>query len=111
VVAGLLERDDAFGSAYNLAGTPTTTRAFARAIYAAAGKPFRYVAVGPPLVWLLGRFDPLMRELVEMLYLQSQPVLLEDAKLRAVLGEPRRTPYAEGIRATLDAAERGAGSP
>jgi nucleoside-diphosphate-sugar epimerase len=50
---------------------------------------------------ILGWFNPLMRELPEMLYLQETPVLLDDTKLRAKLGAVHKTPYDEGIRQTL----------
>ena len=50
---------------------------------------------------LLGLFNPLMRELVEMNYLQSTPVMLDETKLRGVLPNLRKTSYAEGIAATV----------
>jgi hypothetical protein len=43
----------------------------------------------------------MMRELAEMSYLQTTPVLLDDSALRAVL-PLQKTPYEEGIRLTLD---------
>jgi nucleoside-diphosphate-sugar epimerase len=107
VVAGLFERPDAFGTAYNLAGPGTlTSREFYEKLFAAAGKPFRYREAGPFLLRVIGLFNPLMRELVEMAYLHETPVILDDAKLRAVLGEIHKTPYDEGIRATVAAALR-----
>ena len=46
---------------------------------------------------------PILRELREMAYLQSTPVILDDAKLRALLGEVKKTSYAEGIKAMVEA--------
>lgn len=58
-----------------------------------------------PLPWTLMRlaspFVPLFRELMEMRYLWRQPVRLDNARLRAVLGEEPHTPLDEAVRATL----------
>jgi nucleoside-diphosphate-sugar epimerase len=51
---------------------------------------------------MMGWFNPLMRELPEMLYLQETPVLLDDDKLRRKLGQVHKTGYDEGIRLTLE---------
>ena len=102
VVADLLVRPDAFGTIYNLAGAgPTTTRAFIAEIERASGRRIRTFAVGPVMLRVFGLFVPLLRELVEMHYLWTTPVLLDDAKLHGVLGTIRKTPYAEGIRQSL----------
>jgi nucleoside-diphosphate-sugar epimerase len=103
VVCDILEREDAFGRPYNLAGPGTiTTRAFAEQIYAAVGTAFRARVAGPTMVRLLGLFSPMMRELSEMSYLQSHPVILDDGLLLATLGTVRKTSYADGIRLTLE---------
>jgi hypothetical protein len=54
--------------------------------------------MGPLLQDVMGLFMPVLRELKEMRYLHQTPVLLDDAKLRAVLPGLRKTPYAEGAR-------------
>jgi nucleoside-diphosphate-sugar epimerase len=105
VIADLFERPSAFGTAYNIAGPGTlTSLEFARRLFAAAGRPVRYREAGPLLLRAMGIVNPLMRELVEMAYLQQTPVLLDDAKLHGVLGTIRKTPYDDGIRATVAAA-------
>jgi hypothetical protein len=45
----------------------------------------------------------MVREVVEMHYLQTSPVILDDTKLTNLLGELHKTPYIEGIRQTLAA--------
>jgi nucleoside-diphosphate-sugar epimerase len=105
VIADLFERPDAFGEAYNLAGAGTmTVRRFAEQLFAAAGKPVKFRVATPVLLRAMGIVSPLMRELVEMNYLYETPVILDDAKIAAVLGPLHKTPYAEGIRATAAAA-------
>jgi hypothetical protein len=51
---------------------------------------------------MIGLFQPFVRELVEMHYLQTTPVLMDDSALVSLLGEVRKTPYAEGVRLTLE---------
>ncbi len=48
-----------------------------------------------------GLFDPIMRELADMNYLQSDPVLLDDGALRALLPNLHVTSYDDGIAQTL----------
>jgi nucleoside-diphosphate-sugar epimerase len=104
VLADLLERPAAFGTAYNLAGAGTLTELqFVQKLFAAAGLPLRYREAGPLLLRALGLFDPTLRELVEMAYLHQTPVLLDDAKLHAVLGAISKTSYDDGIAATVAA--------
>ena len=49
----------------------------------------------------IGLFDPIMRELVEMNYLQSDPVLLDDHALRTLLPGVHVTSYDDGIAHVL----------
>ncbi|MDB5847973.1 MAG: NAD-dependent epimerase/dehydratase, partial [Rhodoferax sp.] len=62
--------------------------------------------VGKTLLRLIGLFNPFMREMVEMHYLITDPVLMDDAALRQLIGPIHKTPYAEGIRRTLAALAR-----
>ncbi len=104
VVADLLARDAAFGQAYNFAGAGTLTwREFATQIFSAAGTKPKLRVAGPTMLKVMGLFSTLMRELSEMSYLQTNPVLLDDRKLRAVLPGLKKTTYAEGIRQTVEA--------
>jgi hypothetical protein len=54
----------------------------------------------------MGWFNPLYRELVEMVYLQETPVILDDRKLLARFPETKKTSYDEGIRRTLEWARK-----
>lgn len=105
VVLDLLGKSDGFGTAYNFAGPGTiTVRELSTQVYAAAGvgAPKLRIA-GRTMLRFIGIFSPVMRELVEMQYLQETPVLLDDAKLRAHLPGLKKTPYAEGIQQTVEA--------
>ncbi len=103
VIVELASRDDCYGEAWNFGGPGEITgEAFIRAVYQAAGHVPKFRAAGRTLLQVMGLFNPLMRELVEMLYLQETPVILDDSKLLAKLGAVRKTPYEEGIRKTLE---------
>jgi nucleoside-diphosphate-sugar epimerase len=105
IIADLLQRPEAFGSAYNVAGSgQISTREFVEQLLRAAGKPLKIREAGVALLRVMGFFDPIMRELVEMHYLQSTPVLLDETKLRGVLPHLHKSPYAEAIAATAAAA-------
>jgi nucleoside-diphosphate-sugar epimerase len=51
----------------------------------------------------MGLFNPMMRELVEMSYLHTTPVVLDDSAIQKLLGPVKKTSYDEGIRKTLEA--------
>jgi len=101
IVADLLDNPDTFGTDYNVQGERATTRRFAELAYARHGGKPKLMAAQPWLVRIIGLFDPFMREVGEMTYLWTTPVLVSDAKLRGVLGSVHRTPLAEGIAATV----------
>jgi nucleoside-diphosphate-sugar epimerase len=103
VIADLFARPDTFGTTYHLGGAGTiTTRDFIAETERAAGTRITTLVATKTLLRLLGLVNPLMRELVEMHYLFTDPVVLDDSKLRAVLPELHKTPYAAGIRATVE---------
>jgi hypothetical protein len=58
------------------------------------------------MLQLVGLFNPLLREVAEMHYLMTQPLFLDDSALTNLLGPLNKTPYEEGIRASLAAAEQ-----
>ena len=61
---------------------------------------------GKTMLRVFGLFNAMMRELVEMNYLMTEPVLLDDSALQRLIGPIRKTSYAEGIRRTLAAVPR-----
>jgi nucleoside-diphosphate-sugar epimerase len=102
VIVDLASRTDTFGEAWNFGGAATiNTMDFITRIYRALGRAPKYRTVGAGMLKFLGWFNPTMREVVEMLYLQETPVILDDSKLMAKL-PVHKTPYDDGIRQTLD---------
>jgi nucleoside-diphosphate-sugar epimerase len=61
-----------------------------------AVRPFPWLAVAA-----VAPFNETMRELLEMRYLWRDEVLLDNARLKAVLGDEPRTPLDEALRTTL----------
>jgi nucleoside-diphosphate-sugar epimerase len=110
VIGELFARPDAFdGTIYHFGGPGTIVpREMFAQIYRLAGHEPKLLVAGAPLQRLLGVFDPLMREMVEMNYLWSDPIALDDAKLARVIGPLHKTSYEAGIRAGLEAARAGA---
>ena len=105
VVARLIENPAAYGRVWHLAGAGTiTTREVMNRAFAVTGNKPRMVVAGPMTLRLMGLFNPLMRELVEMHYLQTNPLVLDDTALRGLLGEIEKTTYEKGIRPCVEAA-------
>lgn len=101
VVTKLLDTPTAFGQAWNLGGVGVTTQLeLARMAY--GGSP-RYRAAGKMMLRLLGLFDPFLREFVEMHYLVTEPLIVDDSALQQAIGVIPKTPYEEGVRQSLAA--------
>ena len=74
----------------------------AQAIRRATGDPNIPVWPFPyPLVWALSPVVEMFREMLEMRYLWRRPIGLDDAKLRAFLGEVPATDLDTAVRETL----------
>lgn len=101
-VAQLIQQEEVWGSAWNLGGAGVTSmRGMADEIFAQAGHAPKYMVAGKTMLRIGGLFNPMLREMVEMHYLQTSPVILDDSRLDRLLGGVKKTPYAEGIRQTL----------
>ena len=102
VTLRLLDEPHGYGTSWNYGGPEAITqREFADMIYRECGTKPRYMVASKTMLRMLGIVDPMMRELVEMHYLLTKPVILDDTRLRALLGDLPKTPYLDGIRRTL----------
>jgi nucleoside-diphosphate-sugar epimerase len=103
-LVALSEKEEAYGKAWNVAGPGLiTTRQFAELVFGAVHQKPRLRVAGRFILRVLGIFNPFLREVVEMHYLWTTPVKLDDARLRQLLPNLHKTPYAEGIRLTINA--------
>ncbi|MGF6596967.1 nucleoside-diphosphate-sugar epimerase [Paraburkholderia sp. GAS448] len=105
VVETLTRTPQAFGRVLHLAGAGTITqREVAERAYALCNRTPKLTIAGKPMLRALGLFNPVLRELVEMHYLLTDPVVLDDTALQTLIGPIRKTPYEEGIVQSLAAA-------
>ncbi|WP_144143220.1 NAD-dependent epimerase/dehydratase family protein [Paraburkholderia sp. BCC1884] len=109
VVETLTRRPDAYGRWWHLAGAGTITqREVARQAYALAGREPKLTVAGKTMLRVVGLFNPIMREMVEMNYLITEPLVLDDSALTELIGPISKTSYEEGIRHAFDAARAAA---
>ncbi len=105
VVSRLVETPGAWGHVWHLAGAGATTQqALLDEIARQSGRPLKVRVAGKGMLRLIGLFNPMMREMVEMHYLLTEPVIMDDSALQKLIGPIAKTPYSEGIRQTLAAA-------
>jgi nucleoside-diphosphate-sugar epimerase len=104
VAARLTFTPNAYGRVWHLAGAGVTTqRAIVEEIERQIGHRLRVRVAGKTMLRLIGIFNPLMREMVEMHYLLTDPVLMDDSALQELLGAIHKTPYSDGVRECLAA--------
>jgi nucleoside-diphosphate-sugar epimerase len=108
VLVDLARLPECYGEAWNFGGAGAISPVdFITRIYRAVGREPKYRSVGRGLMKILGWFNPVIREAVEMMYLQETPVILDDSKLLAKLGNLSKTGYDKGIVKTLEYMRRG----
>lgn len=102
VALDLAARPEARGHWWNLAGVGVTTqRQMAEMAFAVTGRKPKLRVAGKTMLRVMGLFSPLMREMVEMHYLQTTPVLLDDSALSNLLGTLAKTPYQDGVKRSV----------
>lgn len=102
VAVRVLDDPRSYGTFWNYGGPgEITQRQFSDKIYAACGRKPNYFVVNKAMLALFGLFNGEMRNLAEMNYLMSDPVILNDDRLKRLLGELPKTSYDDGIRLTL----------
>ncbi len=103
VVLDLAACPEAYGTWWNFAGSGTMTqRQIAEHVFRLAGRPPKLRVIGKTMLRIGGLFNPFVRELVEMHYLQTTPVIMDDSALDHLLGNVRKTSYADGLKNTLE---------
>ena len=104
VVVQVIGAPGAWGHVWHLAGAGVTSQQeMIDEIAQQAGRPIKTRAAGKWMLRVIGLFNPLMREMVEMHYLLTEPLIMDDSALQGLIGPIAKTPYAEGIRQSLAA--------
>lgn len=102
VAVALAEEQRAYGRAWNFAGPGAITqRQFVERVFQEAGRKPKFIVASKTTLRIMGLFNPLMREMVEMHYLLETPVIMDDSAIQALLGDIHKTSYEDGIRETL----------
>lgn len=102
VTVRVLDDPRTYGAFWNYGGPgEITQREFSDKIYAACGQKPNYFVVNKSMLRLFGMINPEMRRFAEMNYLMSNPVVLNDDRLKSLLGELPKTSYDDGVRLTL----------
>jgi nucleoside-diphosphate-sugar epimerase len=104
VVSALSRKPRAYGKWWNLAGVGTTTqRRMAELIFAEVGRKPKLMVANKMMLRAIGLFNPFMREMVEMHYLLTEPLIMNDSALRELLGGIQKTSYEDGVKQTVAA--------
>jgi len=102
VIVRLIDEPRAYGKVWHLGGAGvTTTREMIARVERETGKKLKTFAAGKTALRLIGLVDPLLREFVEMHYLVTEPVILDDTALHELLGPIHKTSYDDGVRAIV----------
>lgn len=94
-------RPEALGEIWHIpSNAPVTQTEFVQMISEELGQPVKSRTAGKVLLTLLGFFNPMLREMPEMLYEWEKPFVMDDSKFRRVFGgEP--TPMRQAIRESI----------
>ncbi len=97
----LSENDGALGRVWHVPSAPTvTTREMVRWVEADLGRRVRVRTSGRRMLGLLGLFNPLVREMKEMMYQWEQPYVMNHTRFAQAFGADP-TPHETAIRETL----------
>ncbi|WP_269431698.1 NAD-dependent epimerase/dehydratase family protein [Bacillus sp. JCM 19034] len=96
-------REDTYNQVWNI---PSTNAITGKEMIELFREVYSYHKTIVPIskwnIQLLGWFSPLMRELVEMMYITKTPIILSGKKYEQNIGELPRTPYHVGVAETLE---------
>ena len=96
------EHAEALGQIWLVPSAETiTTREFVTLVFEQAGKPAKIQTAPRWLVSLIGMFDPMMRELPEIMYQSEKPFVVDHSKFAKAFGVSV-TPHRQAIGQTLD---------
>lgn len=107
MIAELAGRDDAYGENWHIPGAGLISgKEIVRIARQASGSSKPVIPLGRGGLSLLGMGVPVLKEVVEMLYLTEEPLVLSGDKYERLIGPVRATSFEEGISATVRALQR-----
>ncbi|MCM3129582.1 MULTISPECIES: NAD-dependent epimerase/dehydratase family protein [unclassified Paenibacillus] len=107
MIVELAGREQAYGENWNLPGSDIISgHEIVRIAQQASSTKKPVIALGKMGLSLLGLFVPVMKEVVEMLYLTEEPLRLSGEKYKRLIGEIPTTKPEVGIAATIRELQR-----
>ncbi|MFC0272582.1 SDR family NAD(P)-dependent oxidoreductase [Metabacillus herbersteinensis] len=102
-IVNLALREDAYGQNWNIPGCGVITGVeIVKHIREIVDYRKPVSTVSKNMIKLLGIFSGNMREVIEMFYLNEQPVVLSGKKYEALIGKLPQTSYHDGLRETIE---------
>ncbi|BCG61591.1 NAD-dependent epimerase/dehydratase family protein [Paenibacillus sp. URB8-2] len=102
MIAELAGRDFAYGQNWHIPGSGLIAgKEIVRIAQAASGSTKPVIPLKKTGLSLLGMAVPVMKEVVEMLYLTDEPLTLSGEKYERLIGPVPATPFEEGISFTI----------
>lgn len=102
MIVELASREEAYGQNWNIPGAGVISgRDIVRMARKASGKSKLVLPIGRMGLSLLGLFLPVMKEIVEMLYLTEEPLKLSGSKYERLVGPIPATSFEKGITETV----------
>ncbi len=100
--ATLVEHPEADGRAWILPAAPAPTQAqLIDHLEAALGAPVRRGRVSPAMLWMIGLFNPQLREAREVVPQFDRPYTVDASAFEAAFGAVELTPHGEAVAATV----------
>lgn len=102
MIVELASRDEAYGQNWNIPGQGIISgRDLVRIAQQASGKKKIVIPLDKTWLSLMGLFIPVMKEIIEMLYLTEEPLVLSGKKYQHFIGEIPATTFERGITDTI----------
>lgn len=111
MITELAAREDAYGQNWHIPGAGVISgKEIVRIARQASGSTKTVIPLGRVGLSLLGLAVPVMKEVVEMLYLTEEPLVLSGDKYERLIGPARATKFEVGIMNTVRALKKKNGS-
>lgn len=111
MITELASKDFSYGQNWNIPGVGLISgREIVQIAQAASGLVKPVIPMKKLGLAMLGMFVPVMKEVVEMLYLTEEPLTLSGDKYKRLIGPIAATPFQEGITATIMSLQQGKSS-
>jgi len=96
------EREEALGEVWHLpSAEAVSTRDLVAMMFAEVGKKPKLRVAPKPMLRFVGVFNPMVREIIEMLYEFEEPFIMDDSKFTNAFGDIS-TPLPQAVQVTVD---------